>query len=203
MAIFKYGTLELEYLKKKDKKLGLVIEHIGPIEREIMPDLFAALVHSVVGQQIAAKAAATVWARIRTSCGVITPQTLADATAEQIQQCGLSMRKALYIKGIGEAAMRGELNVAEFPGLSDSEIIARLSSLTGVGIWTAEMLLIFSLERPDIVSWGDLAIRRGMMNLYGLTQLSKDQFDRYRKRYSPYGSVASLYLWALAARKPL
>ena len=77
-----------------------------------------------------------------------------------------------------------------------------LSALDGVGVWTAEMLLIFSLQRPDVVSWGDLAIRRGMMALYGLNSLTRTQFDNYRKRYSPYGSVASLYLWALAARKP-
>ena len=96
---------------------------------------------------------------------------------------------------------QNELNIAELATLSDAEIIRRLSSLNGVGVWTAEMLLIFSLERPDVVSWGDLAIRRGMMNLYGLDSLTREQFDRYRKRYSPYGSVASLYLWALAVRK--
>ena len=90
----------------------------------------------------------------------------------------------------------------DFPSLPDAEIISRLSALDGVGVWTAEMLLIFSLQRPDVVSWGDLAIRRGMMALYGLNSLTRTQFDNYRKRYSPYGSVASLYLWALAARKP-
>lgn len=68
----------------------------------------------------------------------------------------------------------------------------------GVGIWTAEMLLIFSLCRPDVVSYGDLAIRRGLMNLYDLKELPKEKFNRYRKRYSPYGSVASLYLWELS-----
>ncbi len=113
------------------------------------------------------------------------------------------MRKTLYIKGVGEAALQNELNIHEFPVLSDNEIIERLSALNGVGVWTAEMLLIFSLERPDVVSWGDLAIRRGMMSLYGLNKLTRTQFERYRKRYSPYGSVASLYLWALAARKTI
>ena len=97
---------------------------------------------------------------------------------------------------------QNELNIAELATLPDAEIIRRLSSLNGVGVWTAEMLLIFSLERPDVVSWGDLAIRRGMMNLYGLDSLTREQFERYRKRYSPYGSVASLYLWALAVRTP-
>ena len=79
--------------------------------------------------------------------------------------------------------------------LPDDEVIARLVALNGVGIWTAEMILIFSMERPDVVSWGDLAIRRGMMKLYGIGTLDRAAFDRYRKRYSPYGSVASLYLW--------
>jgi len=201
MPTFKYGSLELEHLKKKDKKLALAIDSIGRIEREVMPDLFAALIHSIVGQQIATKAAATVWGRLQLQCGEITPHTIARADAAEIQQCGLSMRKTLYIKGVGEAALQSELNIHEFPALSDNEIIERLSALNGVGVWTAEMLLIFSLERPDVVSWGDLAIRRGMMSLYGLNKLTRTQFDRYRKRYSPYGSVASLYLWALAARK--
>jgi DNA-3-methyladenine glycosylase II len=201
MPIFQYGAKEIGHLKKKDKKMGLAIESIGPIQREVNPDLFSALIHSIVGQQIAAKAAATVWGRIRDHCGAITPQTIAAAEAQQIQQCGLSMRKALYIKGVGDAAMQEELNISGLPALTDAEIIQTLSSLNGVGVWTAEMLLIFSLERPDVVSWGDLAIRRGMMNLYGLDKLTKDQFERYRKRYSPYGSVASLYLWALAVRK--
>ena len=82
--------------------------------------------------------------------------------------------------------------------LSDNEVIERLTSLNGVGVWTAEMVLIFSLCRPDVVSYEDLAIRRGMMNLYGLKELRKEKFYRYKKRYSPYGSVASLYLWALS-----
>ncbi len=82
--------------------------------------------------------------------------------------------------------------------MADEEIIDVLSSLRGIGVWTAEMLLLFSLCRPDVVSWGDQAIRRGMMNLYGLKTLSREQFERYRRRYSPYGSVASLYLWAIS-----
>lgn len=198
MDIFQYGQTELDYLKKKDKKLGRAIERIGMIERKVIPDLFTALIHSVVGQQISSKAAAAVWNRLLGNCGGITPQVIASLTAEEIQKCGMTMRKANYIKNIGEAVLRGELKISEFPGLTDDEIIKRLSSLHGIGVWTAEMLLIFSLERPDVVSWGDLAIRRGMMNLYGLKTLDKTKFDRYRKRYSPYGSVASLYLWELS-----
>jgi DNA-3-methyladenine glycosylase II len=106
-------------------------------------------------------------------------------------------------KGISEAAISGDLALLELRGLPDEEVIEKMSSLPGVGVWTAEMLLIFSLCRPDVVSWGDLAIRRGMMKLYGLKELSKQQFGRFRKRYSPCGSVASLYLWDLSVQQPL
>ncbi len=199
MPNFEYGHSELAHLQRCDAKLGRAIERIGRIEREVIPDLFTALIHSVVGQQIATKAAATVWNRLLERFGAITPAVLAAVPLNAIQQCGLSLRKAGYIQGIAIAVLNGTINLAELPELSDAAIIKRLSALPGIGVWTAEMLLIFALERPDVVSWGDLALRRGMMALYGLPQLDKAQFARYRRRYSPYGSVASLYLWRLAA----
>ncbi|MCU0592038.1 MAG: DNA-3-methyladenine glycosylase 2 family protein [Desulfobacterales bacterium] len=168
------------------------------IERPVMPDLFKALVHSIVAQQVSRKAADTVWVRLGERLSGVTPLKVAGTDVSDIQKCGLSMRKARYIKGIGEAAMSGRLDVLKLRELPDEEVIEKLSSFPGVGVWTAEMLLIFSLCRPDVVSWGDLAIRRGMTNLYGLKALSKTQFDRFRNRYSPCGSVASLYLWALS-----
>lgn len=198
METFKYNQSEIEYLKKKDKKLSLVIERIGMIERQVIPDLFTALINSIVGQQISTKAAFTVWTRLLTRFGEITPEAISKASVEEIQQCGLSTRKAGYIKGIGEAVVSGELDFSLFPQMKDKEIIDQLSALHGIGVWTAEMILIFSMQRPDIVSWGDLAIRRGMMNLYGKKSLTREQFDKYKKRYSPHGSVASLYLWHLA-----
>lgn len=201
MPIFSYGPTELNHLMRKDKALARAIGQIGMIEREVISDPFEALIHSIVGQQIATKAATTVWKRIVMRCGEISPQSLFMTGAEQIQRCGLSMRKARYIHGISHAVVQQELDFSDFPTLPDHKIIERLAALNGIGVWTAEMLLIFSLQRPDVVSWGDLAIRRGMMTLYGLTRLEKPQFDKYRKRYSPYGSVASLYLWALAAKK--
>jgi DNA-3-methyladenine glycosylase II len=199
MEIFKYGSIEIDYLKKKDKKLAEAIDRIGMIEREVKPDLFAALISSIVAQQISAKAADTVWNRIVERFGEVTPERLAQISIEEIQQCGLSMRKASYIMGITEAVIKGELNLEELTKLSDDEVSQRLSELNGIGVWTAEMLMIFSMQRPDIVSWGDLAIRRGMMMLYHHKELSKERFERYRRRYSPYGSVASLYLWAISA----
>ena len=195
---FEYGEKEIDYLKRKDKKLGDAIIKIGKIQREIIPDPFIALISSVVGQQISAKAAETVWNRLNNLLGSITPESISKADISDIQRCGMSNRKAEYIIGIADAAISGKVDFNELHTMTNEEIIKKLSSLHGVGVWTAEMLLIFSLCRPDVVSYKDLAIRRGMMNLYGLKELPKEKFEKYRARYSPYGSVASLYLWALS-----
>ncbi len=195
---YEYGQKEIEYLKKKDKKLGAAIDRIGMIKRGIVPDPFTALVSSIVAQQISSKAADTVWNRLCQLLGNITPESIAAAELSEIQACGMSLRKAGYIKGAAEAATIGRIDFNNLHTLSDEAVIKLLSSLNGVGVWTAEMLLIFSLCRPDVVSYKDLAICRGMMNLYGLKELPREKFEKYRKRYSPYGTVASLYLWALS-----
>ena len=201
MPIFEYGQKEIEYLKRRDKKLGAAIDQIGMIKREITPDPFTALISSVVGQQISSKAADTVWNRLSELLGDITPEKISQTDVSEIKGCGMSERKAGYIKGIAEAAISGKVDFSVLHRLTDEEIIEKLSSLYGVGVWTAEMILIFSLCRPDVVSYKDLAICRGMMNLYNLKELSKEKFERYRKRYSPYGSVASLYLWEISVMK--
>ncbi|MGI6128554.1 MAG: DNA-3-methyladenine glycosylase family protein [bacterium] len=199
MEVFEYGQTEIEHLSRKDKKLAAAIAKIGIIKRQVIPDLFTALIRNIVGQQISNKAAATVWARLSDVLGEVTPDRIMGLDVVDIQQCGMSMRKATYIKGVADAVKSGRIDLSAIATMPDDQVIKQLCTLPGVGVWTAEMLLIFSLKRPDVVSWGDLALRRGMMNLYGCSDLSKEQFDRYRRRYSPYGSVASLYLWALSA----
>ncbi len=198
MEIYRYGETEIAHLKAQDRVLGQAIERIGRVESPVIPDLFAALVNSIVAQQISSKAAETVWRRMLERFQPLTAQALAGVPVEQIQQCGLSMRKAGYIHSTAQAALRGELEMAELAALDDEQVIRRLSTLPGIGVWTAEMLLIFALQRPDVVSWGDLGIRRGMMRLYGHETLDKTLFAAYRKRYSPFGTVASLYLWEIA-----
>ena len=194
---FEYSEKELDYLRKKDKKLSAAIDRIGLIKRTVNTNLFAALIESVIGQQISNKSAATVCSRLNELCGMDADR-LNILTIEEIQSCGMSMRKAGYIKNIAEASVKGDIDFEGFASKNDSEVIDSLTSLKGVGVWTAEMLLIFSLMRPNIVSFGDLAIRRGMMRLYGHKELPKERFDRYAKRYAPYGSVASLYLWEIS-----
>jgi DNA-3-methyladenine glycosylase II len=195
---FSYGQREIEYLQNVDQILGAAMKRLGKIDREVIPDLFTALIYAIVGQQISVKAAHTVWHRMQLHFEDMIPQHIALATVEEIQQCGMSTRKAIYIKNIGEAVMYGSLKLMELYDLPDEEVIKRLSKMNGIGVWTAEMLLLNSMERPDIVSWGDIAIRRGMINLYNLTDITKEQFEKYKKHYSPYGSVASIYLWKLS-----
>ncbi len=196
--IFEYGEVEIQHLRRRDKKLGAAIDRIGIIEREVIPDPFTALVKSVVSQQISTKAARSIWTRLRDRLGGVTPECVAGVDPAKIQQCGMTMKKATYIKGMAEAALSGKVDLGTLHTLSDDELVKKLSSLDGIGIWTAEMFLVFSLCRPDVVSWSDLGIRRGMMKLYGLSNLNRSRFDRYRNRYSPYGTTASLYLWALS-----
>lgn len=198
MKYFQYGSAEIQYLKSKDPALGIAIDRIGFIKREVIPDLFAALVNSIIGQQISPKAADTVWKRLQDKLGYVTPESVGQASADEIKCCGLSARKAGYIKAIADMITRDQLNLTEISALPDEIFIKRMSSLPGIGVWTAEMLLIFSLQRPDVVSFGDLAIRRGMMKVYGLNFLTKEEFHNIRERYSPCGTVASLYLWAAA-----
>jgi len=194
---FKYTEQETNYLRKKDKKLARVIDQIGEIKREVNPDPFASLVESIIAQQISTKAALTVKGKLHNLCGM-EQNKLHALTLEEIQACGMSMRKAEYIKNIAQAAVGGTVDFDTLHLKSDAEVIDTLTQIRGIGIWTVEMLLIFSFMRPNVVSYGDLAIRRGIMKLYGHKELSKERFTKYVRRYSPYGSVASLYLWAVS-----
>lgn len=196
---FPYGQEEVDYLTKKDAKLGWAISRIGMLQRPVEPDLFKALVSSIVGQQISGKALATIWGRFQERFEPLTPETIASASLEELQSCGISMRKARYIQGIADAVLQGAVDLEGLKDLPDEEVYKELMKLKGVGPWTAEMLLIFSLERKDVVSFGDLAIQRGMRMLYRHREITPKLFAKYRKRYSPYGSIASLYLWEIAA----
>ena len=198
MQVIEYGAEEIEFLSKKDKKLGKFIERRGFVEREVNPDVFFFLVRSIVTQQISNKAAATVVGRMREKFPDITPDMLRSVSDGELQSIGISMRKVSYIKGLCDSVCSGALNLDKLHVMSDSEVADVLLPIKGIGIWTVEMTLIFSLCRRDVVSFGDYAIRKGMMNLYGINELDKALFEKYRKRYSPYGTVASVYLWEAA-----
>lgn len=196
--MFLYGEKELTYLKKKDKRLGQVIDVLGPIERGTDSDLFASVVRHIVGQQISMAAQATIWRRMTDALGQITPERIYATDAATLQTCGISYRKAEYIKDFAQKVHDGVFNVEALADKSDDEVIAELSALKGIGVWTAEMLMIFCMQRPDILSFGDLAIQRGLRMLYHHRKIDRKLFEKYRRRYSPYGTVASFYIWAVS-----
>jgi len=198
MGIFIYGKKETDYLKERDPALGAVIDKVGVLERGVEPDLFCAIVNSIVGQQISTKAQTTIWNRMKEGMGDITPEAIDSCSAEDIQKYGISFRKAGYCKNVAGKIVKGELDLDMLSGKSDEEIIAELVKLNGIGVWTAEMIMIFSMQRPDVMSFGDLAIHRGLRMLYHHREIARKLFDKYKRRYSPYASVASLYLWAIA-----
>ena len=188
-----------EYLCQADPVLGAHIQRIGELYRPMKDNLFTALCSSIISQLISKKSAATVYNRLTEKCGgAITPQALAELTPEEIQKCGMSMRKADNHSRIAHSVLGGETDLEHLHTLSDPEIVRVLSALPGVGEWTAQMLMIFAMGRPDVISYKDLGIRRGMMAAYGLENLSKKQFDAIVKAYHPYSSAASIYLWHLS-----
>lgn len=195
---FQYSKKETDYLKEKDPILGAAIDRIGIVEREMDRDIFASLISTIISQQISTKSAITVKGRLEELIGEITPENINKIDIESIQKCGMSMRKAGYIKGIADAAVSKQVDFDNLDKLSDEEVIKELVSLKGVGEWTAEMLLIHALQRPNVLSFKDLGIRRGLMRLYDLEDISKEEFEIYRERYSPYCTVASLYLWEIS-----
>lgn len=196
--VFQYGEKEITYLKGKDKKLGRVIDKIGHIDRPVDTDLFSSVVHHILGQQISTKAHQTIWTRMTDELGEVTADTLLRAGRDCLQNFGTTFKKVDYILDFAEKVNSGEFDLTSLPGKTDAEAIAELSALKGIGVWTAEMLLLHCLERPDIFSFGDLAILRGMRMVYHHKEIDKKRFEMYRKRFSPYCSVASLYFWAVS-----
>ena len=195
---FAYGEKEMSYLKARDKRLGGAIDRIGHIERAVDSDLVSSVIHHIIGQQISTTAQATLWRRLNERLGNVTAAGVLTLGRTELQAIGITFKKADYILDFAEQVQSGTFDVEGLDKLSDEEVIRELSALKGIGVWTAEMIMTFCMQRPDVVSFGDLAIHRGMRMLYRHREIDRARFERYRRRYSPYGTVASLYLWAIA-----
>lgn len=195
---YNYSNEIIAFLSARDEKLAAFIEKRGKILRQTEPDVFKALMQSIIGQQISNKAYATVYERFRSVCGEITPQRVLKINEADLRSCGISRRKAANIYVSAGYFRDRNIDTAYFAGKSDEEIIKELMLLPGVGRWTVEMLLLFSLQRQNILSYGDYGIKKGLCLLHGLEKLDKKIFLRYKELYSPHCSVASLYLWEIA-----
>ena len=195
---FEYGNEEIEYLKNKDKKLCEIIDKFGYIKHEVDEDLFSSIVFLIIGQQISTKAQNAVWKRLKDNLKCVTVDSVMNAGIDFLRSCGISERKCKYITDCANQIKSGEFDLQLIKEKNDEDAIKELTKLKGIGVWTAETLLLFSLMRKNIFSYDDIGLQRGLRRVYHHKKITKKLFEKYRKRFSPYCSVASIYLWAAA-----
>ncbi|HYP55449.1 MAG TPA: DNA-3-methyladenine glycosylase [Solirubrobacterales bacterium] len=197
-----------------DPTMAALIERIGPIDiatrlkrrsEERPADAYGALLRAIVGQQLSTKAARTIYRRVCDLFGGATPspEQLLKAKEEDLRAAGLSGRKVEYIRDLATHVLDGELELDRLNDLADEEVIEEIVAVRGLGQWTAEMFLLFHLERPDVLSGGDLGIRKAIQNEYGLDEMPTPQrVLEIGEPWRPHRSLASLYLWESLAAVP-
>jgi DNA-3-methyladenine glycosylase II len=183
-------------LAARDEVLGGVI---GAYRGETLAsrgDAFGTLARSIVGQQISVKAAASVWARLEQALAEVSPEAVAGATAIRLQRCGLSGRKAEYLQGMARGFVDGSLRPQRWPELEDEALIRELTRVRGIGRWSAEMFLIFHLQRPDVLPLADLGLQRAIrVHYHGEREISLRRMQTIAGRWRPWRTVATWYLW--------
>lgn len=201
-------------LAAADPTMGALIERVGKIDlktrlrrrsEERPADAYGALLRAIVGQQLSTKAARTIYGRVCDLFGGSTPspEQLLEASEEDLRACGLSGRKVEYIRDLAAHVLSGELELDRLGELADEEAIEEIVAVRGLGQWTAEMFLIFHLERPDVLSGGDLGIRKAVQIEYGLDEMPAPQrVLEIGDAWRPHRSLASLYLWESLAAVP-
>jgi len=195
-------------LKKSDPILKVLIEGLELRELAGHADArgyFEAIVTAIVSQQLSIKAADTIFARFITLTPgrtFPTPRTIIKMPVAKMRKCGLSKMKVSFIKDLARKTLDGSLNFKTIDTLSDEEVIEHLTSVKGIGPWTAEMFLIFSLRRDDVFSYGDLGLRNAMQKIYKMKRPpTQHQAEKITARWKPYRSLGSRYLWASLKNK--
>jgi DNA-3-methyladenine glycosylase II len=186
------------HFRKTDPLLYKVALEIKLEDYQKSKDYFTDLVESIISQQLSGKAANTIFARFKKlfTKGKITPQELIKIPDQEIREAGISFSKIKYIKGIAEEIVNSKLDLKSLDNLKDEEIIKELTKLKGVGDWTAEMFLMFSLARPDIFSAGDLGLKNAIIKLYKLDyKPNKRELIKISEKWSPHRTYASRILW--------
>ncbi len=186
----------VQYLCKKDKRLARLIDMVGEIEYRIQPDYFARLVRSIINQMLSNKVAHVIGERVVSLCsGTITPENLLKLDRELLRNAGLSYSKADNILGIAKAAKDGNLDFSNFPSMTDEEGVKELTRLRGIGVWSAKMFLIFTLNRPDVLPFEDVAFLQTYAWLYKTTDLRPSVIITRCKKWKPYSSIAARYFY--------
>lgn len=190
-----------KHLMRVDPALAPWIRRVGPLRLRPRASHFASLCGSIVGQQLSAKAASTIRARVFAGCANPKrprPAEILRLSPTVLRAAGLSAQKAEYVRHVAEAFESGPLRCLSFARLSDEEIVERLVEIKGVGRWTAEMFLLFSLRRPDVFSAGDVALRSALQRIEN-RHLTPTECVAIAARWQPHRSTASLYLWQMLA----
>ncbi|MCZ2154855.1 MAG: DNA-3-methyladenine glycosylase [Bryobacterales bacterium] len=187
------------HLRASGKRMAALVDAIGPCEITYLPATFESVVRSIVSQQISIFAARSVYRRLRDAASdgeEMQPERILRMTQDDLRGCGLSAQKIQYIHDLAAKTAAGRVDFQRLPSLSEDEVIAELTQVKGIGLWTAQMFLIFSLRRPDIWPTGDLGIRNGVKKLHGLKrQPTPAETEARGRKWRPYGSIASWYLW--------
>lgn len=192
------------HLKKADPVLRGVIEQVGVYRIRYRDDRFLALVESIVSQQVSVGAARAILKRLldRYPEG-LTPERLMTTDAAALRAVGLSRQKSDYLRGLARHVEAGAVDLAKMDGLDDGEVLATLTKIKGIGRWTVEMFLIFSLRRLDVLPVYDLGFRKAVQRAYRLRALpNPKKIERLAAPWSPYRSVATCYLWASLEPEP-
>jgi len=200
-----------EHLRSVDQVLRRLIDERGPIDpnsdrRASRPDPYEALARAIVGQQLSTKAARSIWDRLVENLGGAfpPPADLLAADPERIRGAGISRPKVGFLRDLAERVEDGRLDLAGLVELADEDVVAALTEIKGIGRWTAEMFLIFHLGRPDVISTGDLGIRRAVQIAYGLDDLpGPTDLERIADPWRPHRTLACLYLWRSLDNAPV
>ncbi|GAB4430610.1 MAG: DNA-3-methyladenine glycosylase [Chloroflexi bacterium OHK40] len=187
-------TLATEHLCAADPVLGALIARIGPVELQPTGHSFATLASAIVSQQISVQAAAAIMRRLEATAGTITPEAILATSPENLRAAGLSTAKAGYLLDLAARAVAGAFDT--LPTLSDEAAIARLTAVKGIGLWTAEIYLLFALGRPDILPAGDLGLRYAIHRFYERpAPPTPAEVRALGEPWRPYRSIAAWYLW--------
>jgi DNA-3-methyladenine glycosylase II len=190
--------LALRHLRRADPIMRDVIRRAGRFTLQLHRNRFRALVFSILGQQISGKAAAAIRARLveYLKPDQISPRSIARLSPTELRAIGLSTQKSVYVLDLAKRVVQGELKLNRLAGMPDEEVIQALKQVKGIGVWTAQMFLIFSLGRLDVLPHDDLGVRVAIRNLYGLNELpNKEISHRIASPWRPYATIASWYCW--------
>src|ERR1700752_1075661 len=187
----------VNHLKKCDPVLRAIIERVGPCRMEYGVPEFCSLAEAIVYQQLNGKAAVTIFKRFAALAGEpLTPEGILKLTDEQLRSVGLSKQKSAYLKDLATKAVAGQLDFSRLQELPDEEVIKHLTQVKGIGVWTAQMFLMFTLKRPDVLPTGDYGVQAAIKKHYRKRQLPKPHvMEKIARPWAPYRSVACWYLW--------